>query len=46
LFVTEDAKTSVITDVIEKVVGKLDKPDSGIIFTLPIDSVKGFKKTT
>jgi nitrogen regulatory protein PII len=46
LFVTEDAKTSVITDVIEKVVGKLDKPDSGIIFTLPIDSVKGFKKAT
>lgn len=44
-FVTEDAKTTVITEVIETVVGKLDKPDSGIIFTLPIDSVKGYKKS-
>lgn len=45
LFATEDDKVSVITNVIEEVVGKLDKPNSGIIFTVPIDYVKGIKKS-
>jgi nitrogen regulatory protein PII len=46
LFVTEDDKVTLITDTIERVVGQLDKPDSGILFTLPIDAVKGYKKST
>lgn len=44
LVVAEDGQVTTITQVIEKVVGKLEGPDSGILFTLPIDSVKGFKK--
>ena|SRR5690554_3689126 len=30
---------------IKQVVGSLDKPDSGILFTLPIDYIEGFSKT-
>lgn len=44
LFATEDDKVSVIANVIEEVVGKLDKPNTGILFTVPIDYVKGIKK--
>ncbi len=44
LFVTEDDKVSVITEVIESVVGPLDGPDSGIIFSVPIDAIKGYKQ--
>lgn len=43
-FVTENDQVDLISKTIERIVGPLDKPDSGILFTLPIDAVKGFKK--
>ena len=42
--VVEDEEVNVITSIIETVVGSLDTPDSGIVFTLPIDFVKGLKR--
>jgi len=43
LFVAKDEQVVTITSVIESVVGSLEGPDSGIIFSVPIDYVKGFK---
>lgn len=43
-FVADDPQVAIITQVIEKVIGKLEGPDSGILFSLPIDFVKGYKK--
>jgi len=43
-FVIEDDQVKKIEKVIEKVIGDLSKPDQGILFTLPLDYVKGFKK--
>jgi hypothetical protein len=42
--VIDDAQLPAITQDIEDVVGSLDQPDSGILFTLPIDWVKGLKR--
>jgi nitrogen regulatory protein PII len=42
--VVEDDAVSKIERVIETVVGDLSKPDQGILFTLPLDYVKGYKK--
>jgi nitrogen regulatory protein PII len=44
LLVVDDADVEKITHDIETVVGSLDQPDSGILFTLPIDFVKGLKR--
>ncbi len=44
LLVAQDEQVSQITKIIEGVVGSLEGPDSGIIFSLPIDSVKGYKR--
>ena len=41
--VVKEDKVHEIVEVIESVVGSLDQPDSGIIFTLPIDFIKGMK---
>lgn len=43
LFVTEDQDVQKIVTIIERVVGKLEGPDSGIVFTVPIDFSKGYK---
>ncbi len=40
--VVEDEKTQIVYDVIKKVCGDLNKPHSGIVFTMPIDNVRGF----
>lgn len=42
--VVEDDEVKKIEKVIEKVIGDLSKPDQGILFTLPLDYVKGYKK--
>ncbi len=44
LMVLEDEKVQTVLDLIEKLAGDLTKPNSGIVFTLPIDFVKGYKK--
>ena len=41
--VVEDEKIKLIIDTIEKIVGSLDEPDTGILFTIPIDYIRGFK---
>ena len=43
--VVEDDAVSKIERIIETVVGDLSKPDQGILFTLPLDYVKGYKKS-
>lgn len=42
--VVEDDDVKKVEQVIEKVIGDLSKPDQGILFTLPLDYVKGYKK--
>ncbi len=42
--VVEDEDVKKIEKVIEKVIGDLSKPDQGILFTIPLDYVKGYKK--
>jgi hypothetical protein len=39
----ERRKNSDVYQAIERIVGSLDEPDTGILFTLPIDDLKGFK---
>lgn len=41
--VTEENKVPVIIEVVESVVGSLDLPDTGILFTVPVDFTRGFK---
>jgi hypothetical protein len=42
--VVEDEEVKKIEKVIEKIIGDLSKPDQGILFTIPLDYVKGYKK--
>ncbi|MGA0875953.1 MAG: P-II family nitrogen regulator [Bacilli bacterium] len=42
--VVEDDEVKKVEKVIEKVIGDLSKPDQGILFTLSLDYVKGYKK--
>ena len=37
----EDGQVDVIKKIVNDVTGGLDKPDTGILFTLPIDYVEG-----
>lgn len=43
LFVAKEEQVETIAKIIESVVGSLDAPNSGIFFSLPLDSVKGYK---
>ncbi len=43
--VLEDDKILKVIDIIESVIGALDKPDAGIVFTVPVDFVKGIVKS-
>ena len=43
--VLEDEKISEVIEIIESVVGSLNKPDAGIVFTIPVDYVKGIVKS-
>jgi hypothetical protein len=42
--VVEDDQVKKIEKVIESVIGDLSKPDQGILFTIPLDYVSGYKK--
>lgn len=39
----KEEKVNEVIEVIESVIGGLDQPNSGILFTLPIDFIKGIK---
>lgn len=43
LMVVEDEQVEKIYQIIDLVVGDLTKPNSGIAFALPLESVKGYK---
>ncbi len=42
--VLEDEQVPVLTDIADRVTGGLDKPDTGIAFTVPVDFMKGLSK--
>lgn len=44
LIALEDEQVDIVFDVIDQVVGGVDKPNTGITFTLDIDRIKGYKK--
>ena len=44
LIVLRDEQVHAAVSVIQGVVGDLNKPDTGIVFTLPIDLVEGVRK--
>lgn len=39
--VIEDDQTQTVKKIIEDVIGDLSKPDTGIVFTVPVDFVEG-----
>ena len=44
LIALEDEQVECVLNIIETFAGDLSKPNSGIVFTLPIDYIKGYKK--
>ncbi len=42
--VLEDKQVLLMTELVDKVTGGLEKPDTGIAFTVPVDFVKGLSK--
>jgi len=44
LMALEDEQIELVLNIIDRIVGDLSKPNSGIVFTLPIDFIKGYKK--
>ncbi len=42
--VIEDEKVEPLFEAVERVIGSLDKPGTGIVFTIPVDHVRGFKR--
>lgn len=43
IFIANEEKEKAILDSIKKVVGDLDKPNSGIVFAMPVDYTIGLK---
>jgi nitrogen regulatory protein P-II 1 len=43
MVVKDDEQVKTIYNIIDQIAGDLSQPNSGIAFTLPIDSVMGFK---
>lgn len=39
-----EEQIDVVLNVIDRIAGDLSKPNTGIVFTLPIDFIKGYKK--
>lgn len=44
MMVIKDEEQDKVLECIEKVIGNLDKPDTGIIFTMPVDFIKGLNR--
>ncbi len=42
--VLPDDQVQMLADLIDRVTGGLDKPDTGIAFTVPVDFMKGLNK--
>ncbi len=41
LAVVSEEQISVVSEIVNRVIGGLDKPDTGVIFTLPVNYVEG-----
>jgi hypothetical protein len=39
----EDSQVEIVEKIIDEIVGDLSKPNTGILFTLPIEQVRGYK---
>lgn len=44
LMALEDAQVPVALDIVHQVAGDLSQPNTGIVFTVPIDYIDGLKK--
>ena len=44
LMALEDDMVSNVMRIIDDIAGDLTRPNSGIVFTLPIETIKGYKK--
>ena len=44
MMVTKEENVARIEAVIDRVVGDIDLPNTGILFTVPVDYLRGFKK--
>lgn len=42
--VVKEEKVEQVVAIIENIVGSLDQPDTGILFTTPIDFIRGYKQ--
>ena len=42
--IESDEELTIIIDAIERIVGDLEKPDTGVVMTVPIDYSKGLDK--
>lgn len=42
MFVLEDAEVTRARAIIKKVIGDLNKPNTGIMFSIPVEDVEGF----
>jgi len=42
MFVLQDKQVSIIRETIKKVIGDLNEPNTGIMFSIPITQVEGF----
>jgi nitrogen regulatory protein P-II 1 len=40
----EDEQVDTVFEIVDVVLGGVDKPNTGILFTVPIDKIKGYKK--
>lgn len=44
LTVVNEEQEKIFFDVTEKIVGDLNKPNTGVIFTVPVDNVRGLSR--
>ena len=42
--VLEDKNVELVSKIVNKATGGLDKPDTGVLFTLPVDYTEGISK--
>jgi len=42
LMAVSDEKVTKVFEIIDNICGSLEQPDTGIVFTVPIDEIKGF----
>lgn len=46
MMVLDEAKVPIVSEIVNRVTGGLDRVDTGILFTVPVSHVEGLKKRT